>query len=211
LHGEKLASIHWTTPDEERDAFDYFKRHSDQAYSLVDCLVSSSWRSSGSARRWRSIPTSRTASSRDQVRSAADSETTLGGAILRERWRSSSLPSVPSALRGLDLRHPLPFPGIYRSVGACDGHRMSTITQKPQRGSIKAHSWRSAITGSSRVARCAGSHTAMNATPASSSVTVVKIVGSRGATPNRKPESTRANQSDDARPTAMPEIARNIP
>lgn len=28
--------------------------------------------------------------------------------ILRERWRRSSLPSVPSALRGLDLRHPLP-------------------------------------------------------------------------------------------------------
>jgi uncharacterized protein len=38
LYGEKLASIHWTTADEERAAFDYFKRHRDQAYSLVDCL-----------------------------------------------------------------------------------------------------------------------------------------------------------------------------
>jgi predicted nucleic acid-binding protein len=38
LYGEKLARIHWTTPEEERIAFDYFKRHSDQAYSFVDCL-----------------------------------------------------------------------------------------------------------------------------------------------------------------------------
>lgn len=38
LYGEKIASIHWTTPDEERAAFEYFKGHSDQAYSLVDSL-----------------------------------------------------------------------------------------------------------------------------------------------------------------------------
>jgi predicted nucleic acid-binding protein len=38
LYGERLAAIHWTTPDEERAAFDYFKRHKDQACSLVDCL-----------------------------------------------------------------------------------------------------------------------------------------------------------------------------
>ena len=38
LYGEKLATIHWTTPDEERAAFEFFKRHQDQAYSLVDCL-----------------------------------------------------------------------------------------------------------------------------------------------------------------------------
>ena len=38
LYGEKIASIHWTTPDEERAAFDYFKRRKDQAYNLVDCL-----------------------------------------------------------------------------------------------------------------------------------------------------------------------------
>ena len=38
LYGEKLARIHWATPDEERAAFDYFKRHQDQTYSAVDCL-----------------------------------------------------------------------------------------------------------------------------------------------------------------------------
>ena len=38
LYGEKLARIHWATPDEERAAFDYFKRHQDQTYSMVDCL-----------------------------------------------------------------------------------------------------------------------------------------------------------------------------
>ena len=29
LYGEKLARIHWASPDEERAAFDYFKRHQD--------------------------------------------------------------------------------------------------------------------------------------------------------------------------------------
>jgi predicted nucleic acid-binding protein len=38
LYGEKLARIHWATPDEERRAFEYFKRHQDQTYSMVDCL-----------------------------------------------------------------------------------------------------------------------------------------------------------------------------
>ncbi len=38
LYGEKLARIHWASPDEERLAFDYFKRHNDQTYSFVDCL-----------------------------------------------------------------------------------------------------------------------------------------------------------------------------
>jgi uncharacterized protein len=38
LYGEKLASIHWTKPDEEREAFEYFKRHHDQVYSFTDCL-----------------------------------------------------------------------------------------------------------------------------------------------------------------------------
>jgi uncharacterized protein len=38
LYGGKLARIHWTTPDEERAAFEYFKRHDDQAYSFTDCL-----------------------------------------------------------------------------------------------------------------------------------------------------------------------------
>ena len=38
LYGEKVARIHWTTPDEEREAFEYLKRHRDQAYSFTDCL-----------------------------------------------------------------------------------------------------------------------------------------------------------------------------
>ena len=38
LFAEKLARIHWTTPDEERAAFEFFKRHRDQTYSFVDCL-----------------------------------------------------------------------------------------------------------------------------------------------------------------------------
>jgi len=38
LYGEKLARIHWATPDEEREAFGYFRRHGDQAYSFTDCL-----------------------------------------------------------------------------------------------------------------------------------------------------------------------------
>lgn len=38
LYSEKLARIHWATPAEERAAFEYFKRHDDQAYSFVDCL-----------------------------------------------------------------------------------------------------------------------------------------------------------------------------
>ena len=38
LYGEKLARIHWAAPDEERAAFEYFKRHPDQTYSMVDCL-----------------------------------------------------------------------------------------------------------------------------------------------------------------------------
>ncbi len=38
LYGERLARIHWATPDEERAAFEYFKRHQDQTYSMVDCL-----------------------------------------------------------------------------------------------------------------------------------------------------------------------------
>jgi hypothetical protein len=42
---------------------------------------------------------------------------TLRAVILRERWRASRLPSVPSALRGLDPCHALPDVGIYRSVG----------------------------------------------------------------------------------------------
>jgi predicted nucleic acid-binding protein len=30
LYGEKLARIHWTTPQEEREAFGYLARHADK-------------------------------------------------------------------------------------------------------------------------------------------------------------------------------------
>jgi hypothetical protein len=38
LYAGTLARIHWTTPEDERAAFEYFKRHADQEYSMVDCL-----------------------------------------------------------------------------------------------------------------------------------------------------------------------------
>jgi predicted nucleic acid-binding protein len=38
LYSERLAQIHWVTPDEERAAFEYFKRYKDKKYSFVDCL-----------------------------------------------------------------------------------------------------------------------------------------------------------------------------
>ena len=38
LYNEALARVHWATPDEERAAFAWFKRHRDQTYSFVDCL-----------------------------------------------------------------------------------------------------------------------------------------------------------------------------
>jgi uncharacterized protein len=38
LHAGTLARIHWTTPEDERAAFAYFKKHADQEYSMVDCL-----------------------------------------------------------------------------------------------------------------------------------------------------------------------------
>jgi predicted nucleic acid-binding protein len=38
LYSENLARIHWATREDELTAFDYFKRHQDQTYSMVDCL-----------------------------------------------------------------------------------------------------------------------------------------------------------------------------
>lgn len=38
LYNETLARIHWTTPEEELAAFEYFKRHHGQTYSFTDCL-----------------------------------------------------------------------------------------------------------------------------------------------------------------------------
>lgn len=38
LYAEKVARIHWATPDEEKAAFAYLKKHDDKDYSFVDCL-----------------------------------------------------------------------------------------------------------------------------------------------------------------------------
>jgi predicted nucleic acid-binding protein len=38
LYAGTLARIHWSTAEDERAAFEYFKRHTDQEYSMVDCL-----------------------------------------------------------------------------------------------------------------------------------------------------------------------------
>ena len=38
LYSEKMARIHRASFEEQRAAFDYFKRHSDKKYSTVDCL-----------------------------------------------------------------------------------------------------------------------------------------------------------------------------
>lgn len=38
LYQEKLARIHWAAPEEEKEAFSFFEKHTDKEYSAVDCL-----------------------------------------------------------------------------------------------------------------------------------------------------------------------------
>ncbi len=38
LYAEKIARIHWATPDEEKAAFDYLVEYDNKEYSPVDCL-----------------------------------------------------------------------------------------------------------------------------------------------------------------------------
>jgi len=38
LYDESLARIHWATPQDEYEAFEYLKRYRDKEYSAVDCL-----------------------------------------------------------------------------------------------------------------------------------------------------------------------------
>ena len=38
LYAEKIARIHWATPDDEKAAFDYLMKYHDKDYSPVDCL-----------------------------------------------------------------------------------------------------------------------------------------------------------------------------
>jgi predicted nucleic acid-binding protein len=73
LYAEKLARIHWATPDEERAAFNYFKQHQDQTYSVTDCLSFVVMeKDSTSATRWPSTPISLTDSSRALDRNGAE-------------------------------------------------------------------------------------------------------------------------------------------
>jgi predicted nucleic acid-binding protein len=37
-HDRVLARIHQASPEEEKSAFDYLRRHRDKDYSAVDCL-----------------------------------------------------------------------------------------------------------------------------------------------------------------------------
>ena len=67
LYAEKLARIHWASPEEERAAFAYFKRHQDQAYSFVDCLNFVVMEKLGMAKRSRWTQTLRTGLRRDRV------------------------------------------------------------------------------------------------------------------------------------------------
>jgi predicted nucleic acid-binding protein len=38
LYSEKIARIHQATFDEQKAAFEYFKRYDDKSYSTIDCL-----------------------------------------------------------------------------------------------------------------------------------------------------------------------------
>jgi hypothetical protein len=38
LYSEKIARIHWTTPNEEKEALTYLAKYHDQDYSPVDCI-----------------------------------------------------------------------------------------------------------------------------------------------------------------------------
>jgi len=60
--------------------------------------------------------------------------------IFRKRWRRSILPSDPSALRGIDLRQPLPPDGTYRSVASVRSSDDADHHVKAKLGSIEARS-----------------------------------------------------------------------
>ena len=38
LYDESLARIHWATPQDEYEGFEYLRRYKDKEYSAVDCL-----------------------------------------------------------------------------------------------------------------------------------------------------------------------------
>ena len=59
--------------------------------------------------------------------------------ILRERWRASRLPSVPSALRGLDARQPLPLLALIGASGSAAQLRLSAIVDHGRRPLTVVH------------------------------------------------------------------------
>jgi len=119
LESQRVDSL--MTPDEERAAFDYFKRHNDQAYSLVDCIST------------LETPTLVSALI-EYLAPVVDWQPTLRLYILQKRWRSSILPSVGTPARwktraggpacvgacGIDLRQPLPRFAVIGASPACD-------------------------------------------------------------------------------------------
>lgn len=38
LYSERMARIHWASPNDERAAFEYLAKHKDKEYSFTDCL-----------------------------------------------------------------------------------------------------------------------------------------------------------------------------
>jgi hypothetical protein len=76
---------------------------------------------------------------------------------------------------------------------------------------LENYSYRNASTGSTRLARVAGNHTAISATPANITGATRKTRGSHGLTPNRKPAIKRVNPKAAASPHATPARARRSP
>src|SRR5690242_1275954 len=73
------------------------------------------------------------------------------------------------------------------------------------------YSYLSAISGSTFVARLAGTQHASNAVSVNTTTTPAKIVASVGVTPNNNPRINRVNANAAASPSASPINANNIP
>src|SRR6185437_4334046 len=78
-------------------------------------------------------------------------------------------------------------------------------------GAQHRHSWRSAVRGSTRVARRAGMQQARKAAAKRRIATATKEMGSVGLTSKRKLLIKRVRAKEPASPTAMPMPASNIP
>jgi len=72
---------------------------------------------------------------------------------------------------------------------------------------VTRHSYRSAIIGSTFVARCAGSQQASNATTVSNSAITMNVNGSVALTPNNRVFINCVNATDATKPNTTPEQA----